>query len=108
MNANLVVEESELGWTDTLIVVCTKCGKQFANSSEQESPERIKQELKILTKEKFAKGVRVVTSSCLNICPKNKIAIARASSSSSNVFKAYAVDANASGTEIFNELIKDL
>jgi predicted metal-binding protein len=101
------IENTEVGWTETVVMVCTKCGKQFQNTDDQSAPERFKSELKSLAKAELPpKSVRVVTSSCLNICPVDKIAIAVASTKNPGVFKGYNVDPKASSEEVFKKILK--
>lgn len=105
MSKETEIEDAELGWSETVIMVCTKCGKQF-NKTNQEAPEKIKSELKSIAKDKLGKkSVRVVTSSCLNICPAGKIAIAVASIKDPGVFKAYKVDPEVSADELFKIIL---
>lgn len=101
------IEEINVGWSETVVMVCTRCGEQFRSQDDQESPERIKKDLKSVSKEKLGKtNVRVITTSCLNICPENKIGIAVASKNEPGVFKAYAVDPEISGEDLFDEILK--
>jgi len=106
MNKDKKIENVELGWEETVVLVCTKCGKQFEDDL-RDSPERIKTDLKAKAKSELGKKVRVITSSCLNICPENKIAIVKASTQESAVFKAYAVDPNSSGEDLFAKILKN-
>ncbi|MFA6238562.1 MAG: hypothetical protein WC635_14605 [Bacteriovorax sp.] len=107
MEHNKNIEGSEVGWSDTVVMICERCGEQFKSENQQSSPERIKGDLKSIAKSEFEKGtVRVITTSCLNICPENKIAITVASKSAKDIFKAYAVDADISGKDLFEEILK--
>ena len=106
-NANKKIESAELGWEDTVVMICTKCGKQFYDSDLKDSAERIKSELKSKAKAELGKSVRVITTSCLNICPVDKIAIVKASSKNSDVFKAYKVDPDSTGEELYKKILKD-
>lgn len=101
------IESVDVGWSDTVVMICTKCGKQIHNSADQESPERLKSELKSKTKAEFGKSVRVINSSCLNICPVDKVAIAVASRKDPGVFKGYIVDPKTSGEELMETIFKD-
>jgi predicted metal-binding protein len=65
-------------WHQNLVIVCEKCGKKLAKGPDTPNPSH---ELKDWLKKQFlAKemwGVnRVVTSSCLDICPEGKVAVA--------------------------------
>lgn len=101
------IENALVGWSDSLIMVCTKCGNQFNNSSGTEAPDRIKSELKIKTKQEFGEAIRVISTSCLNICPKNKIAIAVARKKTDKVFEAFAVDPDIACEELFEKIFKE-
>jgi predicted metal-binding protein len=106
MKDDTKISTVELGWSDAVVMVCTKCGKQFNDSKLIESPERIKSDLKARTKSEMGRQVRVITTSCLNICPVDKIAVAVASNTGGPVFKAYEVDPNISGDELFKTIFK--
>jgi predicted metal-binding protein len=93
------------GWEETLVMICDKCGKQFADTHSINSPERIKSELKAKAKENLGSKVRVITTSCLNICPANKIAIVIATKKNSEVFTSYAVVPAASVDEIYSKVV---
>lgn len=104
MNSNQIIA-TQVGWENTVVMICEKCGKQFEDGLKN-SPERIKSELKTKSKEEFGQSVRVITTSCLNICPQDKIAIAKASSTGDSVFRAYAVDPSASGEDLYQTIFK--
>ena len=106
MNNDKKIEKVELGWEESVVMVCTKCGKQFEDDL-RDSPDRIKSELKAKAKSELGKKVRVITTSCLNICPDNKIAVVKASNKEPSVFEAYAVDPNSSGDELFAKILKN-
>ncbi|MDO9181177.1 MAG: hypothetical protein Q7U04_02155 [Bacteriovorax sp.] len=100
------IEKADLGWDDLVIMVCTKCGKQFSDINSQEAPERIKSELKMKAKPLHGSSARIITTSCLNICPVNKIAIVTASSAGSPVFKAFTVAPEISADELYQRIFK--
>lgn len=107
MSSNKKIEKIEVGWSDTVVMICTKCGTQFQKAHDQEAPERIKSDLKTIAKEQLSKGsVRIITTSCLNICPVDKIAVVVASKTPSEVFSAYSVDPEVNATELFNKILK--
>ncbi len=103
MNDKTEIIGADLGWSDSVVMICSTCGKQFENSKLADSPERIKKELKSLTKERLGKAVRVITTSCLNICPKDKIAIVKGSKSK---FEAINVDPEIPAEQIFEHFFK--
>jgi len=88
-----------VGWSDKVVMVCTKCG---------DSAERIKSDLKDIAKAELpSSSVRVITTSCLNMCPVDKIAIVVSDKNDKNIFKGYAVDPGISGRELFNNILKN-
>jgi hypothetical protein len=92
MNQETKIENTEVGWEETVVMICSQCGAQFSDSQSLES--------------ELGKKVRVITTSCLNICPVDKIAITVASTKEPGVFKAYAVDPRTSGEELYNKILK--
>jgi ferredoxin len=100
------IEKVDVGWSTVVVMICTKCGKQFSGDSDKEAPERMKSELKSIAKIHLGKSVRVINSSCLNICPVDKIAIAVASNVDSVVFRGFTVPVDATGEELFAKLLK--
>lgn len=105
MSQNKKIENSEVGWDETVVMICTKCGIQFQATKDQEAPERIKSDLKAIAKAKLGKGaVRVITTSCLNICPVDKIAIAVASKTRPEVFSAQVVGPEVDALELFDKI----
>lgn len=64
-------------WSDALVVICSKCGKKLASKENEDPSEELKGELKSRVKEEGLKHqLRVVTSSCMDLCPKDRIAVA--------------------------------
>ncbi|MGZ3788269.1 MAG: hypothetical protein ACXVLQ_07080 [Bacteriovorax sp.] len=101
------IENKPVGWSETVVMICTKCGEQFSDQKSKEAPERMKGELKAKAKAELGPRVRVITTSCLAICPSNKIAIAKASAKDSAVFKGHSVPAHSTGEELFDKILKD-
>ncbi len=91
------IDNMEVGWSDKVVMICKRCG---------DSAERMKGELKDIAKSELGSSVRVITTTCLNMCPDNKIAIVVASKNDNNVFKGYTVDPDVSGRELFNNILK--
>ena len=65
-------------WHENLVIVCEKCGKKLAAGPGAPNPSvEMKDWLK---KELRARDLsatnRVITSSCLDICPEGKVAVA--------------------------------
>lgn len=98
------IEATELGWSSAVVMICSKCGAQFSNPEMVESPERIKNDLKKITKEHLGKSVRVITTSCLNICPIDKIAVVVAKTNANT--QAYSVSPTVSGDDLYKNILK--
>lgn len=98
------IREEDLGWSEAVVMICTKCGKQFSDVDGITAPERIKKDLKNLCKEKMGKNVRVINTGCLDICPENRIAVAIASNKTHDVFKAVSVKIDVRAEDLMDEL----
>jgi predicted metal-binding protein len=65
-------------WHGNLVIVCEKCGKKLAKDSAAPNPAHEMKDW--LKKELLARDLwginRVVTASCLDICPEGKVAVA--------------------------------
>jgi predicted metal-binding protein len=58
-----------------MVFICEKCGRRAGGSGKNPS-HRLASKFKRLTKHEFAKGdVRIVLTSCMDICPDDQIAI---------------------------------
>jgi predicted metal-binding protein len=69
------VEPAEIPWSEAVVMVCTKCSRKIVG--DESLADSFKKTLKSSFKENgFGKSVRTVTSSCLDICPKERVAIA--------------------------------
>lgn len=103
---NIKIENAEVVWDSAVVMICNDCGQQFSENKLKEAPARIKNELKDKTKSEMGKSVKVVMTSCLSVCPENKIAMAVASKKDPAVFRAYTINPNSSGEEFYLEKIK--
>ncbi len=64
-------------WHENLILICEKCGKKLEGKSTPNPSYELKDWLKKELKARDLWGTtRVVTSTCLDICPEDKIAVA--------------------------------
>ena len=107
MNDNKEIEEVAAGWDESVVMICKNCGDQFQQTQNLNSVERIKTELKAIAKENLKSGsFRIITTSCLNICPINKIAIVVASKNKADIFKSVAVNPDISAKELFDNILK--
>lgn len=65
-------------WHRNLIIVCEKCGKKLASPADAPNPSHALKDW--LKKQLLARDLwganRVVTASCLDICPEGKVAVA--------------------------------
>lgn len=102
------VEETNTPWEKAIVMICTKCsGKIMKDHPEREidPAEHLKKEMRTYLKEQgHGKEVRVVTSSCLDVCPINKITVACASSEPP-AFKVVTVDPDVDPIELTKEII---
>lgn len=63
--------------SEAIIMVCEKCGKKLASDPENNPSRALQTSLKEAIKSEFGKGkFRAVITSCMDICPKDEIAIA--------------------------------
>ena len=64
-------------WHENLILICEKCGKKLEEKSGSNPAHDLKDWLKKELKSRDLWGTtRVVNSTCLDICPEDKIAVA--------------------------------
>jgi hypothetical protein len=62
--------------TDSMILVCEKCGKKLVNDCETNPAAALQTHLKFEIRSRYGKGkVRCVLTSCLDVCPKGKLTI---------------------------------
>ena len=88
-----------------IVMICSHCGDQFKSSEGMNKVERIKSELKSCVKEKLAQGeVRVVTSSCLSVCPENKIAVVIFDPHQANNLRGLAIDPEITKEQLFDQI----
>jgi predicted metal-binding protein len=75
----MAVEKQKTAWSDAVVMICEKCGKSLDDLKLKEdgnASENLKKYLKGQMKELgHGKRIRVINSSCLDICQKNKVAI---------------------------------
>ncbi len=84
-------------------MVCTKCSRKIIG--DESLADHFKKSLKHSFKEAgFGKTVRTVTSSCLDICPKDRVAIAVLRRNAGA--KAVTVEEKISEADLFAEVKK--
>lgn len=101
-------EEVDPPWSDALVMVCSKCFKRRGGSGgELKSEDDLKGYLKSEFKHGGYKGkVRVVVSTCLDICPDDKLAVAVARRHTQPALKTLVVDFETKPEELYKELEK--
>lgn len=75
----MAIEKQKIPWSEAVVTICEKCGKSLQGlklEEEGNAGENLKKYLKSRFKElENPKRVRVVTSSCLDVCMKDKVAV---------------------------------
>ena len=89
-------EESTPTWTDALVLVCEKCCDKKDVSAKD-----LRKDIKSQFKEQgLGHQIRVVSTSCLGICPKNQISMAVASSHTPLTFRAVLLPPDPDATSV--------
>jgi hypothetical protein len=72
------LQEAEVPWSDAVIMICTKCAKKISlRDSDVDLSDGLKHAFKAQIKGAgLQPKIRTVTTSCLDICPDDRIAIA--------------------------------
>lgn len=97
------VETAEVPWSEAVVMVCTKCSRKIVGN--EDLADRFKKVLKGSFKDAgLNKNIRTVTSSCLDICPKDRVAIACVRRGGTT--RAVTVEPNINETELFTEVRK--
>lgn len=95
------IKKENPAWSDAGVWICTKCFKGT------DIAEDLKSDFKCRMKELgYGKRIRVMTSSCLGICPKNAQAIMIAPTDGSQ--EAFSFDPKEDKREIFEEILDHL
>lgn len=102
-----LIQKINLGWESAVVMICKNCGKQFQDQKAQEAPEQIKSKLKAKVKTELGKQVRVITTSCLGVCPEDKIVIVLASRKDPAVFKSYSVASEVNTEELYKVIFNN-
>lgn len=86
------------------VFICEKCGKRVGGSGHKNPSHRLASQFKRQSKHQFEKGdVRIVLTSCMDICPDDRIAITLlpcASGSAPSYLQAKIDDIEASSEEL--------
>ena len=68
-------ESADIPWSQAVVMVCTKCSRKIVG--DESLADSFKKSLKLSFRDAgYAKNVRTVTSSCLDICPHERVTIA--------------------------------
>lgn len=95
------IEKADVPWSDAVVMVCTKCSRKIVG--DEQLADDIKKSLKSCFKEAgLGKRVRSVTSSCLDVCPKNRVAIAIVRRN--NGTEIVSVEPDIKATELFERV----
>jgi hypothetical protein len=75
----MAIEKQPTPWSEAVVTICEKCGKSLQGLKLKEEGNAA-ENLKRYLKSRFKAGddpkkVRVVTSSCLDVCIKDKVAL---------------------------------
>lgn len=94
-----------------LILICDKCGKRMKADFDENPSRELVARLKKGSKDVFAKGqVRAALTSCLDICPDNRISVAivptGARTEGARYFTVKASDLQDTGDKIVKEARK--
>ncbi|WP_413576928.1 (2Fe-2S) ferredoxin domain-containing protein [Bdellovibrio sp. HCB290] len=82
-----MIRKEDNPWSDAIVMICTKCGKSISGMKEANVAENLKMFYKKSLKESGdGKKIRVVTSSCLDICEDEFQAITVASNDKTESF----------------------
>jgi predicted metal-binding protein len=95
--------------SNVLILVCEKCGKRLDSDADKNPSRQLVSRLKKLAKKRFGKGaVRAVATSCLDICPDDRISVAliefRGATSNTRFFAVSGRDPDETGERILREV----
>ncbi|RYZ75417.1 MAG: hypothetical protein EOP05_07885 [Proteobacteria bacterium] len=96
------IEAADVPWSHAVVMVCTKCSKKIVGS--EALADDMKKDLKGELKSLRGKAVRVVTASCLDVCPKNRMALAIASRNQDTV--ALVVDPKTKLSTLVDEILR--
>ena len=97
------IENADIPWSDAVVMVCTKCSRKIVGN--EDLADQMKKTLKSAFKENgLGKRVRSVTSSCLDICPKDRVAIAVMRRNAGT--KAVTVEEKISDRDLYDEVKK--
>ncbi len=98
------MKNEELQWTTAAVFFCTKCGKSIKDAPS-DLGEELKSEFKSAMKDRgLAQDIRVMTSSCLDICEDGLQAVAFIPKKGPSVVKVF--DPFEEKEELLKEILK--
>jgi predicted metal-binding protein len=98
--------------SNALVLVCEKCGKRLDSDFDENPSRRLVSRLKKLAKKRFGRGeVRAVLTSCMDICPDDRVSVAlvtfRGAASKTQFFTVKPDDPEATSQRILREVASD-
>lgn len=96
------IKQEQVPWSQAVVMVCTKCSKKIAG--DERLADDLKKELKGDFKDLRGKAIRVVTASCLDVCPKNRLTVAVAPRAGETRTLTFEPDTKKS--ELISEILK--
>jgi predicted metal-binding protein len=108
----LVMQPIEAPVSNALILVCEKCGKRMDSDFDENPSRRLVSRLKKLAKKRFGRGeVRAVLTSCMDICPDDRVSVAlvtfRGAASNTRFFAVKVDDPEETSQRVLREVESD-
>jgi len=118
MDSSKSLQKAEVSWSEAVIMICTKCAKKIAvHESDVDLSDTLKHALKTqlkthLKSDGLQPKIRTLTTSCLDICPDDRVAIAFAigaqKGAQKNAFEAVTMHKNADVNRTAAEIIEKI
>ena len=98
--------------SNALVLVCEKCGKRLDSDADKNPSRQLVSRLKKLAKKRFGRGaVRAVATSCMDICPDDRVSVAlitfRGETSNTRFFTVSVDDPEETSHQILREVKSD-
>ncbi|WP_032113139.1 hypothetical protein [Candidatus Paracaedibacter symbiosus] len=96
---------------ETLLLICEKCGKKQIQADQENPSSLLQKSLKLKIRESLKPGTaRVITTSCMNICPIDAIAIGHIDALPGNTqaqfYLLHEKDIDAATTLLFDQFLE--
>jgi predicted metal-binding protein len=106
---SVVMQSIEAPVSNALILVCEKCGKRLDSDFDENPSRRLISRLKKQAKKRFGRGeVRAVLTSCMDICPDDRVSVAlvafRGAASNTRFFAVKLDDPEETSERILREV----